>query len=77
MVDDPELGLDPSSAWVDEEFDKDVMDVPRPPAKAVKRKKRSMVSVSSFLSYCCYIGFLSIYRAVHMWCGNSIIARTI
>lgn len=42
--DDPELGLDPAD-WCDEEFEKEVMEPPRPVEKLVAPKKRSRVSV--------------------------------
>lgn len=43
--DDPEIGLDPLGNWCDEEFEKDVMDPPRPLENPALPKKRTKVSV--------------------------------
>lgn len=73
--DDSELGLDPGGNWCDEEFEKDVMDSPRPLEKPVLPKKRTKVSVryspltSTFpeVSYLC--------RDDPMWFGRRSTGR--
>lgn len=67
--DDPELGLDPTN-WCDEEFEKEVMEPPRPVKKPAVPKKRSRVSVCPPLLHTRLLRNLILYRNGLMWCGR-------